>query len=132
MFIPGMTKVITTTLLSAVSLGTAAQCTDDVTTIVHRIGEEATFCGVPTGIKCARPGGSEPVYIDFGGTYPDEVFSVLLPAGASDPTCRSLHARLDGHRLRVTGKVISHQGKAAIMVDHPSDIMVEDPLDGVR
>ena len=74
-----------------------SQCTDDVNSVARHIGSQVVFCGIPTGIKCAEPSGNEPVHIDFGGPYPQNAFSLTLPANAVGNGCERLRHRLMGH-----------------------------------
>lgn len=104
----------------------SAQCGVDVNTVGAHIGEHVVFSGYPIGVKCTGTGADGPAYIDFGGPYPAQAFSIVLPANVIKDDCRALHARYEGHLLRMAGTVILHQGKAAMFADAAADIIVEN------
>ena len=104
-----------------------SQCSADVHSVARHIGAHVVFCGTPSGIKCAEPGGNEPVYIDFGGPYPQNAFSLTLPANAVGNGCERLRDQLMGHELRTEGRVDTLVGKPVIALEDIGDIVISDP-----
>lgn len=104
---------------------TTSACTDDVTSVVTRVGKEVVFCGTPSGIKAVtNPEGGNRLYMNFGGDYPDNTFTVTISGRVSGDEHEKLKERFEGKELIVKGIVELYKDKPQINVQHMEDIRV--------
>lgn len=85
--------------------------------VAVQVGHEVTVQGMVTEVHQTRKGH---LFINFGGVYPDMVFSAYIPASA-----HLGHAELKtllGKVVKVTGKVRLYQGKPEIIVTRREQI----------
>lgn len=85
-------------------------------TALH-IGEQVTVKGRVVVVYTA-PGGE--TYLNFGAEYPNQVFSVVVPADHADQFPK-VHD-LEGRVVRVSGVVKLHKGKPEIVVEQAKQL----------
>ena len=101
-------------------------CTDDVKSVVAQVGKEVVFCGTPSGIKAVTSAeGSNRLYMNFGGVYPDNTFTVTISGKVSGEEHEKLQERFEGKELIVKGTVELYKDKPQINVQHMEDIRVK-------
>ena len=104
----------------------APACTDDVKTVVTQVGKEVVFCGTPSGIKAVtNPDGGNRLYMNFGGEFPDNTFTVTISGKVSGDEHDKLKERFEGKELIVKGTVEVYKEKPQINVQHMEDIRVK-------
>ncbi|MBS1568809.1 MAG: hypothetical protein JST45_05140 [Bacteroidetes bacterium] len=102
----------------------AQSCTATVETVARQVGESVVFCGTPSEVHASnRPDG--PVHVNFGGTWPDVSFTVIIfPDVAGDVP--ALVKRLEGKSVQVTGLVKDYKGKPEIVLKKLNDLVVQE------
>ena len=101
-------------------------CTDDVKSVVTKVGKDIVFCGTPSGIKAVTsPDGNNRLYMNFGGEYPDNTFTVTISGKVSGTEHEKLKERFDRKELIVKGTVELYKDKPQISVQHMEDIRVK-------
>ncbi len=104
----------------------APACTDDVKSVVTQVGKEVVFCGTPSGVKAVTNAeGSSRLYMNFGGEYPDNTFTVTISGKVSGAEHEKLKERFEGKELIVKGTVELYKEKPQINVQHMEDIRVK-------
>lgn len=100
-------------------------CTSTVETVARQVGETVVFCGTPSEIHLpSRPDG--PINVNFGGTYPDQVFAVVIFPDVAGDDMQGLVKRLTGKRVRVSGLVKTYKGKPEIILKAMDDLEVQE------
>ena len=102
-------------------------CTATTTTVGQHVGEIVLFCGTPTAVHAPVPGKvkGDPVYINFGGAFPNHTFTVLIWGDVAGKQRKKLEKRYSGKALRVKGWVKTYEAKPVIYVKELQDIDVE-------
>lgn len=105
---------------------TTPVCTDDVKSVVTQVGKDVVFCGTPSGIKAVtNPEGGNRLYMNFGGAYPDNTFTVTISGKVSGDEHGQLQERFEGKEVIVKGTVELYKDKPQINVQHMEDIRVK-------
>lgn len=126
---PGAMWNKTGLLLSAFLLALTAHaqeraCTATVETVAGQAGEAVVFCGTPSEVYLSARADA-PIKVNFGGTYPDQAFSVVIFPDVLATVPDSLVKQLTGHAVRAAGVVKMYKGKPEIVVRSAADITVE-------
>lgn len=101
-------------------------CTDDVKSVVTQVGKEVVFCGTPSGIKAVtNADGNNRLYMNFGGVFPDNTFTVTISGKVSGAEHDQLKERFERKELIVKGTVELYKDKPEISVKHMDDIRVK-------
>lgn len=102
-------------------------CTATMASVQQYIGEIITFCGTPSTVFVPEPGKvkGDPVYLNFGGAFPNHTFTVLIWGDVASKQRKKLEQRYSGKALRVHGWVKTYEGKPVIYVKELNDIEVE-------
>ncbi len=100
-------------------------CTDDIRTVAAQVGKEVVFCGTPSAIKAVTKPEGNRIYMDFGGAYPDNTFSVTISGKVSGDEHEKLKERFEGKELMVKGTVALYKEKPQIDVKRMEDIQVK-------
>ena len=108
------------TLLQAQSTA----CTAVLATVNAHIGEHVWFCGTPTQVSAPSNVKGDPVYLNFGGKYPNDIFAVLIWGEVSGKQRAKLVKRYTGKQLQIRGYVQERNGKPEIIVKELGDIKV--------
>jgi|GEM_PF-1505552 len=117
-------------LTLALSFASSAQvpqgvsCTATIETIGEQIGNIVVFCGTPTQVSAPEKVKGAPVYLNFGGNYPNHQFSVVIWEDVSGKKREKLVGKYTGKSLRIRGWVKERDGKPAITVKTLEDITV--------
>ena len=85
------------------------------------IGERTTVCGVVASAKYGSGSRAQPTFLDLGRPYPEEIFVAVI-FGSDRRKFGKPEKTLLGHRVCVTGRVISHFGKPEIVLTDPSQL----------
>ncbi|MBK8583515.1 MAG: hypothetical protein IPL86_17425 [Flavobacteriales bacterium] len=123
-----MLRITSLAFLFAFAIGSYAQgqtCTSTIESVEQQVGETVVFCGTPSQVRASGKDGSGPVYLNFGGNYPDNVFSVVIFSDVAGTDRDALLKQFTGKKVRVKGTVKEHNGKAEIILRSLADIEVE-------
>ncbi|MEO8591084.1 MAG: hypothetical protein ABI432_17020 [Flavobacteriales bacterium] len=105
---------------------TPVTCTDDIKTVTTQVGKEVVFCGTPSTVKAVtKDDGSNRLYMDFGGAYPENTFSVTISGKVSGAEHEKLKERFEGKEVMVKGTVEVYKDKPQINVQRMEDIRVK-------
>lgn len=102
------------------------RCTATLETIAQQVGETVDFCGTPTQVTLRNKGEEGTVFLNFGGNYPDNTFSVVIWGDVAGAGIGDLPQRFSGKSLLVHGVVSMHGGKPEIKLGAMKDIEVQE------
>ena len=88
------------------------------------IGEEAKVCGDVVATDHVPTLEGEPSFLNFGGAYPDQVFTVAVFAENAGKFKRPPHRLFRNKSLCATGTIVMVEGKPRIVVSEPDAIEV--------
>lgn len=117
-------SLIVTSILVAQEPG-ALSCTDDIKSVVAQVGKDVVFCGTPSGIKTVTKPDANHIYLNFGGVYPDNTFTVVIWGSVSGAEHELLEERFKGKELLIKGTVKLYKDKPQIEVQHMENIQVK-------
>ena len=123
-----MLRTLSLAAALALAFATNAQhdtCTTDIATVAQHIGEIVFFCGTPSQVSAPENIKGDPVYLNFGGKYPDHTFTVVVWGDVAGKQRKKLEQRYAGKTLRIHGWVKERKGKPEIQVKALEDIEVE-------
>lgn len=99
-------------------------CSATMETVAQHLGESVVFCGTPTDVHASKKSDG-PVFMDFGGRYPDAPFTVVIFGDVAGTDHDALVKRFSGKALHVRGEVKRYKDKAEIVLKSLEDIEVE-------
>ena len=100
-------------------------CTATVATVHEHVGQIITICGTPSQVSAPAKVKGDPVYLNFGGTYPNHTFTVIIWDDVHKGKREKLVKRYTDKSLRIKGWVKTRDGKPEITVKTLEDIEVE-------
>ena len=93
---------------------------------MQQVGETVDFCGTPSEVTLRGKHGEGPVFLNFGGKYPDNTFNVVIWGEVAGTEIADLPERYSGKSLLIHGVVTLHNGKPEIKVAALKDIEVQE------
>jgi micrococcal nuclease len=91
----------------------------------QHIGETTTVCGlVVSGVDIDTPG-RERTYLNFDRPYPNQTFAVEIPESVRSRFSEAPETLFKGKTICVTGPIIAYRGKPEIVVEDPSQIVIQ-------
>jgi len=111
------TCFITALPTPAVAQGRAASLS--ITEAISHVGERATVKGLVIQVSHSRNG---TVFLDFGGRHPLHIFSAIIYGNAAGEFGEV--SSYEGKTISVTGKIRLYNGKPAVILKRPSQLMV--------
>jgi micrococcal nuclease len=93
----------------------------------EHIGETNTVCGPIAGTRYLESSASKPTLLNFDHPYPDHTFSVMIPNASRAKFSEPPEKLFKGKIVCVTGAIIDYRGKPEIVVDDPSQIVIQEP-----
>ena len=105
-------------------MGMSQTC--DVTIYEARevIGEEATVCGELTQLAMPKGVRGNPVYLNMGKLYPNQVFTVVIWGRDFMQFPMGVLQTYEGKQIAVTGLVETYRGKPQIIVKQLNQLRV--------
>jgi len=98
----------------------------------RHIGETVTVCGlVASGVSIDSPG-RERTYLNFDHPYPNQTFAVEIPDSVRGRFKEPPETLFKGKTVCVTGPITEHRGKPEMMVDDPSQIVIQGEAPSVE
>ncbi len=111
------------------AISVAAQddrCTSTLETIAQQVGEMVDFCGAPAQVTIRGKDHEGPVFLNFGGKYPDHTFTVVIWGTVAGAEISEIPERYSGKTLLIHGMVSEHDGKPGIKLAALKDIEVQE------
>jgi DNA/RNA endonuclease YhcR with UshA esterase domain len=91
----------------------------------QHIGETATVCGLVASARGFESSDGGRSYLNFDHPFPNQTLAVMIE-GANRTKFKSLpEALFNGKTICVTGAIINYRGKPEIVVEDPSQIVVQ-------
>jgi DNA/RNA endonuclease YhcR with UshA esterase domain len=91
----------------------------------RHIGETTTVCGLVASARYMDREQNKATYLNFDYPYPNQTFAVTIPgpsrAGFKEPP----EVVFNGKTVCVTGLIVEHHGKPGIVVENPSQIVIQ-------
>ena len=92
----------------------------------QHVGETNTVCGLIASARYMDSTRAKPTLLNFVHPYPDHVFSVMIPNSARSKFKDPPETAFINKTVCVTGAIIDYRGKPEIVVDDPSQIVVNE------
>ena len=92
----------------------------------EHIGETTTVCGLVASSRYLEWEGNRPTYLNFDHPYPNQTFAVMIPGASRAEFKKPPEAVFYGKTVCVTGLIVDYHGRPAIVVENPSQIVVQD------
>ena len=102
------------------------RCTSTLETVAQQVGETVSFCGTPAQITVRGKSHEGPVFLNFGGKYPDHTFTVVIWGDVAGAEISELPERYSGKTLLIHGLVSEHNGKPELKLAALKDIEVQE------
>ena len=84
-----------------------------------------TFCDLVTEIY--RPTGeNKMIYINFGGKYPDQLFTAVIYPADQLRFPYNLLALLKNKTICINGKITDYKGKSQMVLTEPEQIQIRE------
>jgi len=125
---PHMRRILLFPAILALGFSVSAQmenCTANIENVAQHLGEIVLFCGTPSQVSAPANVEGDPVFLNFGGKYPDHTFSVVVWGDVAGNKRDKLVKRYEGKALRIKGWVKEYNGKLWMSVKLLDDIRVE-------
>lgn len=110
------------------SFGSFAQECDVTITEAHNyVGKEVVVCGVVTQVATPRGIQGNPTYLNMGGRYPNQAFTVVIWGQEAMQFPMGFLKSLEGKRIAVSGVIVDYRGKPQLVVgDVRQVVLFED------
>jgi hypothetical protein len=122
-----MRYFVTSLLLLILVYFAQAQTTSEITiyNAKDHIGRQGTVCDKIINIKTPSSE-KKPIYIDFGGVYPDNIFSaVIFPSDIPKFSYNPVEVLKDKN-VCITGKISEYKGKPQIVINETVQVAIQD------
>jgi len=87
----------------------------------RHVGEVVTICGFVASTKYTPQSFGAPTFLDFGGTYPNAVFTALI-LGDDRAKFGAPEKSLQGREVCVTGEIRDYQGTPQVILTRPEQL----------
>ena len=91
----------------------------------QHIGEITMVCGVVVGAKYLESHGAGRTFLNFDQPYPNQTFSVVIEGPNRGKFPSAPEALFQGKTVCVAGKIVDNRGRPQIVVENPSQIVVQ-------
>lgn len=89
------------------------------------LDKEGTICANVYSVN--QPAGdNKPIYINFGGNYPDNIFSVVIFAKDQNKFLFDLKEVLQGKDVCVTGKITQYKNKPQMVIKEAVQLLIQE------
>jgi DNA/RNA endonuclease YhcR with UshA esterase domain len=96
----------------------------------EHIGETTTVCGLVASARYLDWEGNRPTYLNFDHPYPNQTFAVMIPGSSRAEFKMPPEVVFNGKTVCVTGLIVEDHGKPGIVVENPSQIVVQEAVPG--
>jgi micrococcal nuclease len=91
----------------------------------RHIGETATVCGLVASARYFSSTSSKPTLLNFDRPHPNNTFTVVIPEASRAKFKQPPEILFKGQIVCVTGLIIDYRGKPEIVVENPSQIVIQ-------
>jgi len=91
----------------------------------QHIGETATVCGLVASARGIESPDGGRSYLNFDRPFPNQTFAVMIEGANRAKFNSPPDVLFNGKRICVTGSIINYRGKPEIIVEDPSQIVVQ-------
>jgi hypothetical protein len=91
----------------------------------QHIGETATVCGLVASARGFESPDGGRSYLNFDRPYPNQTFAVMIEGANRTKFKSPPDVLFNGKNICVTGSIVSYRGKPEIIVEDPSQIVVQ-------
>jgi hypothetical protein len=91
----------------------------------QHVGETATICGLVAGARYYQSPEGSRSYLNFDRPYPNQSFTAVIEAPNRAKFRRPPEVLFNGKTICVTGLVTTYSGRPQIVVENPSQIVVQ-------
>jgi DNA/RNA endonuclease YhcR with UshA esterase domain len=92
----------------------------------EHIGETRTVCGPVASTRYLEGERDNPTFLNFDRPYPDQSMSVRIPGSHRADFAEPPEVAYDGEIICVTGLIMDFRGKPQIVVEDPSQIVIQE------
>ena len=92
----------------------------------EHIGETTTVCGLVASARYVDHERNKATYLNFDYPYPNQTFAVMIPGPSRAEFNEPPEVVFNGKTICVTGLIVEHRGKPGIVVENPSQIVVQE------
>jgi DNA/RNA endonuclease YhcR with UshA esterase domain len=92
----------------------------------NHIGETTMVCGPVASARYFDSAPGKPTLLNFDRPYPNHTFTVVVPGSARGRFREGPESLFRGKTICVTGRITNYRGKAEIVVEDPSRIVIQD------
>ncbi|MCB0782361.1 MAG: hypothetical protein KDC03_22970 [Flavobacteriales bacterium] len=100
-------------------------CNVTLDDIMKHPGERVVFCGTPDEVMTPPDWKGDPVLLNFGGTYPEQAFSVVVWGELHGGTQANLIGTYAGQPVQVSGWVKEHDGVPMMYLKDLQDLQLQ-------
>jgi micrococcal nuclease len=90
------------------------------------IGETNTVCGLVAGGRFLESSKGKPTFLNFDRPFPDHTFSVVIFESGRAKFKSPPEVLFDHKTVCVTGRIVDFKGKPEIVVEEPSQIVIQE------
>ena len=119
-------KLFSTTLFIGISISSFSQMKVKLTEVTDHIGDSVMVEGKVTDIKSLENVGSSATYITVGGANSKNSVTVVISGVDRYKFSVKPEEAYKNKSIRITGKVLSNNGKPEIVVHDPAQIVLVD------
>jgi len=92
----------------------------------QHIGETNTVCGLVAGARFLESSPGKPTFLNFDRPFPDHTFTVVIFESNRAKFKSPLEMLFTGKTVCVTGPIVEYRGKTEIIVQDPSQIVLQE------
>jgi micrococcal nuclease len=92
----------------------------------QHIGETNTVCGLVAGARFLESSTGKPTFLNFDRPFPDHTFSVVIFESNRAKFKSPPEMLYTGKTVCVTGRIVEYRGKTEIVVQDPSQIVLQE------
>jgi hypothetical protein len=92
----------------------------------QHIGETNTVCGLVAGARFLESSKGKPTFLNFDHPFPDHTFTVAIFESNRAKFKSPPEELFEGKTICVTGKIVEFRGTPEIVVQDPSQIVIQE------
>ncbi len=116
-------KSLITIVFIAISCGAFSQTEIKAADAAKHVGDSVKICSVVAGGKYLSSSKDKPTFLDFGGRYPDNPLTVIIPNEIRAQLGIAPEQVYKGRSICVTGKIEMYKGKPELVIKNKSQLI---------